>query len=91
MYHKKFLCINKEDMRIYGDFDSNAARLMQIQLVKCTGHSYCKSPSEITNFLKEKWMLFLYNEKNFDQSYYNEASLRKMSKLSWISVNTQWQ
>ena len=65
-YHKKFLCIDKDELFIYGDFDSNQARLIQIQLEKCTGHSYCKEPSEITSFLREKWMLFLYNEKVFD-------------------------
>ena len=78
-------------MYIYGDFDSSQARLIQMQLVKCTGHSYCKPQSEITEFLRNKWMLFFYNEKVFDQDFYQHESFKELSQIKWISVNTQWQ
>ena len=29
-YHKKFICIDPEEMYIYGDFDASSARLIQI-------------------------------------------------------------
>ena len=35
LYRKKFLCIDKEEMRLYGDYNSLAARTMRIQLMKC--------------------------------------------------------
>ena len=53
-------------MRINGDFNSAEARLLDIKLVKCHGHSYCKSDEEITNFLKDKFLLLLYNKIRFD-------------------------
>ena len=36
MYQKKFKCINREDMHVNGDFDSDYARLISMRLVRCT-------------------------------------------------------
>ena len=34
-YRKKFLCSRKEDMFIYGDYNSERARLIEIKLIRC--------------------------------------------------------
>ena len=59
-------CIDKEEMRINGDFNSAAARVLDLRLVRCRGHKYCKSDEEITAFLKDKFLLVLYNKIRFD-------------------------
>jgi hypothetical protein len=51
-YNKKLLCIDPQDMRINGDFNSDEARMLQISLIKCHGHDYCKSEEEITAALR---------------------------------------
>ena len=65
-YHKKFLCVDKEEMKIYGDFSTAEARLIDLQLVKCHGEDYCKSDDEINQFMRDKWLVLLYNRIRFD-------------------------
>ena len=58
---KTFKCINKEDSYIFGNYDSNAARLMRIKLTKCVDKPYCKPENEIIEFLRTKYFIFLSN------------------------------
>lgn len=60
-YWQKFLCLNKEEMYIYGDFNSEKTRQINIQLKKCHGRTDCKSDAEITAFFRNKYLLLLYN------------------------------
>ena len=75
------MCINKEDMRINGDWDSNSARLIDLKLAKCHGHSYCKTDEEITDFMKDKFLLLLYNKIRFDGNLYGQEAFVEESKL----------
>ena len=69
-YNKNFICIDPKDMRIYGDFNSDSARRINIQLVKCSGHQYCKSDAEITKALRGKYILLFYNQIYFNNAAY---------------------
>ena len=69
-YHKKFMCAEKEDLVLRGDFNSYQASLFNVQLKKCTDRPDCKSPEEITQFLRDKWLLVLYNHIRFDSRKY---------------------
>ena len=40
MYQKKFLCVDKEEMKLYGDYNSDKARILNMQLVKCYNGGY---------------------------------------------------
>ena len=88
-YRKKMLCIDPEEMYIYGDYSSSKARLLDIKLVRCHGHDYCASDEEITAFLRDKFIVLLYNQILFDANEYNENSVLEQSLLQWIPVNTQ--
>ena len=59
-YWRKFICINEKDRFIYGNFDSVEARLLNVQLKRCEGAG-CKSPDEITEFFRNKFVLMLSN------------------------------
>ena len=63
LYQKKFHCIKNEDMFINGDFDSSAARLISMRLNRCvnTDTLTCKSEEEITQFLRNKILVMLFN------------------------------
>ena len=39
LYRKKFLCVDPEDMYIFGNFESYKARLMNVQLIKCNNET----------------------------------------------------
>ena len=75
-------------MRINGDWNSAAARLLDIQLVKCHGHSYCQTDEEITNFLRDKFLLLFHNKIKFDVNKRGSDAFVAESKLEWIIVNT---
>ena len=75
VHHKKFVCIDKEQMYVKGSFDSDEARLIQIQLKKCVGKAYCKTDKEILTFFRDKWLIFLYNQKIFNTEEYGEESI----------------
>ena len=50
VYHKKMLCVNKEDLNLSGNWNSDEANLMNLQLRKCTNRADCKSEQEILEF-----------------------------------------
>ena len=60
------LCIDKEHLELYGDFSSEEARLIDLQLVRCHDQDYCKSEEEIMQWMKNKWLLLLSNRIRFD-------------------------
>ena len=89
MYQKDFLCIDKKDLRLYGDWNSSKARLIDIQLIKCTDKSYCKEEEDIKSFLRDKYLLLLSNQIRFDSDLIGNEAFVKESVLEWITVNTQ--
>ena len=83
-------------MKIYGDYNSAKARIINIQLVLCSNEGYfaengitCKSETERTQFLRNKFFLMLYNQKRFDTSSYTDKGIIEESKLLWQPINTQ--
>ena len=60
-FRRKMQCVDKSEMYISGDYSSASARLMNIQLIKCHGHDYCASDEEIKAFLRDKYLIILYN------------------------------
>ena len=75
-------------MHIAGDFNSHAARLMNIQLIKCHGEDYCESPEKITEFLRNKYFVFMYNLVKFQADGFGEDSVKEEARLIWLSINT---
>ena len=65
-YQKKFICMDTEDLFLYGDYDSTTASLLNMQLIKCTGRDDCKSEEEILEFFRTKFIILLYNEIRFN-------------------------
>ena len=59
-------------MFIYGDFNSYKANLFNIQFVKCHDkpEGFCKTDAEIKEFMRDKWILILFNQIRFDSSRY---------------------
>ena len=96
IHQKKFLCIDREELRMYGDYNSDKARLINIQLVRCHDGGYfaengitCKSQDQITDFLRNKFLLMLYNQKRFAPGAFKDQSIVEEARLLWTMVNTQ--
>ena len=86
-YWKKMLCINKEDARIFGSFDSEAARQLNIQLKRCEGEG-CASDEEIEKEFRNKYIIVLVNESRFVTDGFGTERLKTESRLIWLSINS---
>lgn len=60
-YRNKFLCIDKEQMKLNGDWNSETARMIIVRLRICLGASYCRSPEIIKEFIRGKYLVLLHN------------------------------
>ena len=77
-------------MAIYGNFQAEKARLLGVQLVKCTNRpGYCKTEEEILDYFRGKYLILLYNEIRFDQKFYGDESIKARSHMAWLPINTQ--
>ena len=61
LYKEKFICLNQEDLKIYGTFSSKKAQVFRASLNRCSGKDFCKSEEEINEFMKDKYLLVLTN------------------------------
>ena len=71
-YQQKFMCLEEKDMKIYGDYNSNRARQIQVRLEKCHDQAYCKSDEVIDRFLEDKYILLLTNQIRYDAQEYGD-------------------
>ena len=90
-YHRKFQCVDKEDLFLHGDYNSLTANQFNVQLQRCHDRSDCKSEAEIDAYLRNKYLIFFYNQIRFDSRHYGKASIVPESRLNWVQVNTQVQ
>ena len=58
------LCVDN-DFDLYGDYNSENASVFQFYFEKCSGRSDCKDDTEITDFLRRKFLFSLQNENIF--------------------------
>ena len=65
--HKKFICLDKEHLRINGEFSSLNARFIRLQLQKCDPtKAKCEDPEIVKTFMRNKFLVFLHNQKVFN-------------------------
>lgn len=60
-YKKKFKCIDRDELTIWGDYNSAAAQQIAFKFKFCEGHDYCETPEKIREWLRGKYILLLYN------------------------------
>lgn len=81
--------MDQSELYLYGDYNSYKASQFNVQLIRCHDRDDCKSEEEITAFLKNKFLLLLWNQVRFDSRYYKEEAIKQESRIMWIPVNTQ--
>ena len=89
-YYKKFICVSRADLVIYGDFNQDEARQFNVQLIRCKGgvDKGCESEDKITEFFRNKWILLYHNQIRFNTFKYGEESIVPEAQLKWLSINT---
>lgn len=89
--HKKLLCLNREDLMMYGNFQTEKAQLLNVQFVKCHDRTDCKSDKEIKSFLRDSYLFMLSNQVRFDNSEFGKKAIIAESVTTWMIMNTQIQ
>ena len=62
--------MKKEDLELYGNWNTEKARTIQVVLRRCEGEAYCKTDEEIDDFLRGNFLLLLNNGIRFDSTKY---------------------
>ena len=68
-YGRRLRClVDKEDLHLYGNFDTNAADNLMVVFETCDPQKLgfaqrCKSDEEIRTWMQEKFILVLTNQK----------------------------
>ena len=86
-YWQKFLCIDPEDLRVSGDYNSETARQVNIQLKKCNGTG-CKTDDQIKEYFRNKFMLMLVNEGHFVTDGFGEQRVKQEARVQWLRINS---
>lgn len=92
LHKDKFRCMDPDDLEIYGSYNSFRAKQLIITVDRCvntTEVTNCKSDEEIDKFLRNKYVLFVYNQRLFNMSNYGYESISMKSHVSWIKVSNQ--
>ena len=86
---KKFKCINKADLEIWGDYNSKSAQQIAIKFKMCEGYDYCEKKEDIREWLRGKYILLLYNQIRFQTEEYFEEAAVKEAVLQYVPISSQ--
>ena len=83
------MCLDDEDKPVlWGDYNSQKARRLEISFEICEGKDYCEDKKDILEWLRRKFIVILYNQKRFDTTKFHENALISEAKLEYIPVNS---
>lgn len=90
---KKFKCMDRSDIELYGNYNSDSAKLLSFRVERCQNFTAagvpCAEESEIDQYLKDKFMLVIYNQKIFNVTEYHEEARKFVAKMAWIKISTR--
>ena len=55
----------------------------------CNDKPYCKDTEEIKAFIRNKYLVLLYNQIRFDSNSYENEAMVPESRLKWIPINSR--
>ena len=87
-WKKKFKCINRSDMEIWGDYNSPKAQQLSVKFRMCKGEG-CEDEEDIRKWLAGKFIILLTNEIKFNPNGFHEESKIMESNIRYIPVSSQ--
>ena len=91
-FKSEFWCLkDPTKLSISGSVDNDHARVIEIDFNRCTGHSDCKSESEINSYLRSGHIALLYNEIKFESHNFADEAVIADSHLHWVSMSVNQQ
>ena len=78
-------------MELWGSWNSVSASLLSFSFEKCNPkeRKTCKKDSEVQEWLKDKYVLFAYDQYFFNQDSFGDESFRKGTRMDWQRINIQ--
>ena len=91
-YFKKFKCIQKEKLRIQGDYNSARTRSLVLEFDKCQetpeNPIKCKSDDEILQWLRRKFILIYSNGRRFQMEEFGVHKIIEEARTTWVPINS---
>ena len=94
-WKKKFKCIPRKDIVIWGDYNSAKAQQIAVKFEMCDSTKErfagvtCESQQDIQNWLKRKFIIILYNQIRFNPKGFLKAATISESRISYIPISSQ--
>ena len=85
--------LSTSDTTVAFTYDSSSiveGSIIEVDLVKCVGKSYCRSDADIEAYFRGYFIFLLKNEIRFDQQKYGIDAIILESNMDNISVGS-WQ
>ena len=83
------ICIDEQDLRLYGSFNGARTRRLTLNVLTCSGHDYCLDHNLAKNRLKGNYIALITNRIRFDSNLYGADSILTESKIDWLPIATQ--
>ena len=86
-------CIkNLEDIKMWGDFDTNKASNLMVVFQKCDSSQLlpgqkCKTEAEIEKWMESKYIVTLENESKFISHKFEERRIKSESVTRYYPLN----
>ena len=60
-FENLYLCLDQSDWQIQGGLGSPTSSIINIDIIKCKGHDYCKPEEEIRGYFSTRYLNILSN------------------------------
>ena len=73
-----------------GDYNSDIAESINIQLKKCDSElrTDCKSEEEITHWMRRKFIIVVTNNERFEPTVYTDEKVVRESVMTWHPIKS---
>ena len=94
MWKKKFKCIPRKDLIIWGDYNSAKAQQISIKFEMCDSTKErfagvaCEEKAVIQKWLRRKFIVVIFNQIRFNPKGFLDAATIKEARLNYIPISS---
>ena len=80
-----------QPLNLIGNFNTGTAQLILIMFEKCdsTKRKTCKSNAEVREWMKNKYIILVYNRQLFQSEKFGDETFSRHSFLDWNPMNAE--
>lgn len=94
MWKKKFKCIPREDLIIWGDYNSAKAQQISIKFEMCDNTKErfagvaCEEKAAIQEWLRRKFIVIIFNQIRFNPKGFLDAATISEARMNYIPISS---